>query len=376
VRKIKVAEYAYDFRELAAVKEVFDSGWLVYGEKGRQFEKEFARRHHVKHALSVCNATEGLNIAMKYLTERKGEVLCPALTYIATVNCVDRQNCKPVLYDSVGEHDLNLDLDSIKEQLSDQTVGVVVVHYGGHISPDIIAVSELCQERDIFLLEDCAHASVARLGDCYAGTFGDAGVFSFHGTKTLAIGEGGMIVTNRDELAEKINVDRIVSRRKEGSTYDVVGISGKSYMTEYQSAIGLVQLDKLSEYKRRLRTLTEAYIRLLVHRVVVPFEDEYSESDFTPYNFTIILPEDVDRNDIVTALSVAHIETTIEYIPVYDFSVYRGCKGQWQNVEQLKSRLLTLPLNVCMTVEDVEQVCHVVNSEVLKCKIKPTTLQY
>ncbi|MFA5216890.1 DegT/DnrJ/EryC1/StrS family aminotransferase [Sulfuricurvum sp.] len=367
---IRTAQFKYDSKELRAVKEVFASGWLVHHDKGKEFEEKIAKLHHKNYGVAVCSATEGLYLAVRALSFKIGTVLAPAMTFVSTVNCATRNGHNVRLYDIKSERDLNADFEDIKRKYTDDVVGVVVVHYGGHICEDINKIAAFCKEKGIFLIEDCAHAIGSTSFGYYAGHWGDASVFSFHATKTLAIGEGGMVITDSDVVSKKIRCMREIGRiADEIRKYDVIIPSGKCAMTEYQCAIGLVQLEKLAGFRKHLSKLGRTYMYgcLNIAGLTVPFARDYLNSDTTVYNFTVILPVDVNREEIQTFLKMKNIETTVEYQPIYRLALYtEHQKYTFPKIQVIEKRLLTLPVNVCMTLTDVKYVCEMLNYAITK----------
>ena len=210
--KIPLADVTLGPEEIAAVTAVLQSGWLSMGPKTQEFEAHFARLLGVKHALAVANGTAALHLACEVLGLGAGdEVLCPALTFVASANAILYTGARPVFVDISGPHDLNLSAADAARKVSERTRAIMVVHYGGYPA-DLDAIGALARRHGLRIIEDCAHAPGALYqgpqGPRPAGTWGDIGCFSFFANKNLTTGEGGMVVTDDDEVARKIKTAR------------------------------------------------------------------------------------------------------------------------------------------------------------------------
>ena len=194
--------------ELEAIQEVLDSNWLTMGPVTQKFEREFAALHGARFALAVTNCTAALHLALLALGVKSGdEVIVPSLTFVATVNAVRYCGATPVFADIRGAHDLTLDPDDVSARVTPRTRGVIVMHYGG-FPADMEAFRSLAEARQLFLVEDAAHAPASFLEGRALGTLGDVGCFSFFSNKNMTTGEGGMLVTHRSDLNERMGLLR------------------------------------------------------------------------------------------------------------------------------------------------------------------------
>ncbi len=194
--------------EIRAVTDVLRSKWLTMGEVTQHFEQSFAGFIGVKHAFAVTNATVALHLANTALGIGPGdEVILPSLTFVATANAVKYTGAQPVFVEITSDVDLDISPEAIKEAITPATKAITVMHYGGYPC-DMPAIRALAQEHGLAVIEDAAHAPGTELDGKKAGMFGDIGCFSFFSNKNLATGEGGMIVTDRDDLAEKIRLSQ------------------------------------------------------------------------------------------------------------------------------------------------------------------------
>ena len=371
--KVPLADVTLGPEETAAVTEVLQSGWLSMGPKTQEFEDRFAPFLGVKHAFAVANGTAALHLACEVLGLGPGdEVLCPALTFVASANAILYTGARPVFVDVTGPHDLNLSVADAAAKVSERTRAIMVVHYGGYPC-DMDAVAALARRHGLKIIEDCAHAPGAvyqsAQGPRMAGTLGDVGCFSFFANKNLTTGEGGMVVTNDDDLAGKIKTARSHGmttltwdrHRGHSFSYDVVARGYNYRLDELRAALGLVQLHKLTSANARRRELTEAYRAQLqnLDRLEIPFRDAPAGS--AHHLFPILLREPSQRADFMAALARQGIQTSIHYPPVHLFSYYRSLWDAGQDhrlprTEEMASRLVTLPLYASLTRGQLDTV--------------------
>lgn len=241
--------------EWEALKEPIFSGWITQGPKVKEFEKMFAEKHNVKHALAVSNCTTALHLALVALGIQAGdEVLVPAFTWVSTANAVMYCNATPVFVD-IDPITFNIDPDKIKEKITAKTKAIIPVHLFG-LCANIDAIREVAPQLKI--VEDGACAAGSAFLGKPAGSLGDIGCFSFHPRKSVTTGEGGMLTTNNDRLAEKLDMLRnhgasvSEEQRHRGPKpyilpeFDMVGYNYR--MTDLQGALGVVQLSKLEKF--------------------------------------------------------------------------------------------------------------------------------
>lgn len=254
-RNIPISLPSMGQEEWEALKDPIFSGWITQGPKVKEMEELFAARHKVKHALAVSNCTTALHLALVALGVGEGdEVLVPAFTWVSTANAVMYCNAKPVFVD-IDPITFNIDLNSIEAKITEKTKAIIPVHLFG-LCADIDAIKRIAPKLKI--VEDGACAAGAALNGRPAGSLGDIGCFSFHPRKSVTTGEGGMLTTNDDLLAEKLNMLRnhgasiSEEQRHKGPRpyilpeFDVVGYNYR--MTDLQGALGVVQLKKLDKF--------------------------------------------------------------------------------------------------------------------------------
>jgi len=360
--------------EIDAVSAVLRSGWLSMGPETLRFEEEFARFLGVPSALAVANGTVALHLAYLALGLGPGdEVLCPALTFVATANAILYTGARPVLVDVAGPHDLNMSPEDASRKLTSRTRAVLVVHYAGYPC----AMDHFCalaREHRLHLIEDVAHAPGGRHrsveGAKMLGTLGDAGCFSFFANKNMTTGEGGLVVARDPEVAAKARRARSHGmttltwdrHRGHSFTYDVTGLGYNYRLDEIRAALGLVQLQKLPAANAQRRELTRRYREKLQDPpgLILPFTAHPLE-DSACHLFPVVLPAGADRAGLMAALAEKGIQTSIHYPPIHRFSYYQKL---WPpdfdhglpQTEDLTARLVTLPLFPTMTGDQQDAV--------------------
>ena len=369
--RVPLADLDYGEDEETAVLNVLRSKWLTMGAVTQEFEERFARSVGSKHVFAVSNATEALHLACLALGIGLGdEVITPSLSFVATSNAVLYTGATVRFADITSAQDLTIDPEEIARQVTPKTKAIIVMHYGGYpcAMPEILAVAQCF---GLPVIEDAAHAPGAFLDGKALGTWGDLGCFSFFSNKNLSTGEGGMLVTDRDDLAEKIRHQRshgmttLTYDRHQGHayTYDVVDLGYNYRIDEIRSSLGIVQLNKLAANNTRRRALTEHYWQALAGSgVELPFHGSQrlnaTHAESACHLMPILLPPGSDRKAFIDALRTERIQTSIHYPPTHSFTYYRSRFGECSlpRTENIAAREVTLPLYPTMGAELVDLV--------------------
>jgi len=351
----------------AAVLAAVRSGWWSMGPNVAALEGEFAAFSGSKHALSVANGTAALHLALLAVGCGPGdEVLVPSLNFVAAANAIHHTGATPVFCDIVGDRDLNVSPRDLEAAIGPATKAVVVMHYGGHPCR-MQEILDLAARHGLELIEDAAHAPGATWNDRKCGTIGDIGCFSFFSNKNLPIGEGGVIITDDDLLAERIRLLRSHGmttltwdrHRGHANSYDVVTQGYNYRLDEIRAAIGLVQLERLEEQNARRAQLVALYRAALdgANGLTMPFASERGAKP-AHHLAVVVLPDGCSRDDVRTFLAGRGIQTSVHYPPIHRFSAYRDLKPQrpLPVTDSVASRLLTLPLYPHMREADASVV--------------------
>jgi dTDP-4-amino-4,6-dideoxygalactose transaminase len=361
--RVELAGVTIGVEERDAVDEVLRSGWLSMGPRTQEFEERFAAFVGGKNALAVANGTAALHLAALGLGVGPGdEVICPALTFVASAAAMRHAGADVILADSVSLDDFSIDPAEIGRLITPRTKAVVVVHYGGH-PIDVAAIRKQTEAHGLLMIEDAAHALGATFDDESCGTLGDAGCFSFFPNKNMTTGEGGMVVARDDEAAERMRRLRSHAmttltwdrHRGHASTYDVVGVGFNYRIDEIRSALGIAQLARLPELNARRAELVLRYReRLEGTEAVIP---SFGGRGTSANHLLVVVVADRDARDGVRErLQQARIQSSIHYPAIHRFAAYSG--GQPLAVaESIAARAVTLPLHPGLSEADVDLVC-------------------
>ena len=372
--KVQLFKLNYDDREVAAVADTVRGGWLTMGEKIQEFEAAFGKfLGQGVYCTATANCTAALHMALLALgVGPQDEVLVPALTFVADINVVKVCRADPVLVDCTSLHDWNIDPQDLQRKITDKTKAVIIVHYAGYpCNMDAVCsvLDQANQERKkkgrapIGLIEDAAHTPGATFKGRQCGTFGEVGCFSFFSNKNLSIGEGGMFVTRDQELDRKgkllrshgmtaLTLDRHKGR---AISYDVVQPGLNYRMDEMRAALGLVQLDKLTDANSARKRLVELYIEELktLKGITIPFQKEFAGSS-AYHIFPVLVDSAHDRTAVIEALKAEGIQASIHYPDFRSFSAYKNeLPNDTPVASEISSRALTLPLYPTMDPSEV-----------------------
>jgi dTDP-4-amino-4,6-dideoxygalactose transaminase len=348
--------------ERSAVSAIIDSGWLTMGERVQSFEKAFAAVHGVEDCVAVSSCTAALHLILHALDIGPGdEVLVPSLTFVATVNSILYVGARPVFVDIESAENPLISIKKSEPLCTSRTKAIILVHFAGYI-PDPAPWQDLANRKGLYLISDAAHAPGVR----ELGTFGDAAAFSFYGNKNMTTAEGGAVIASDPAVLQKVRQARAHGMssgthqrlNSRSPNYDVTILGFNYRLDEIRAAIGLVQLSNLLRWNEVRRNLASHYRSLLESRcpkVTVPFSRARTSAH---HILPVLLPDNVDRQDVIDDLRANEIQTTIHYPPVHTLTFYRS---RYPNValpqtEAFAARELTLPLHPLMSYASVEHV--------------------
>ena len=364
--------------EQADMDEVVDSmhaRWLGTGPKVNRFEELVRQYKGVSHAIAVNSCTAGLHLSCIALGLGPGdEVIAPALTFCSTVNTIIHSGATPVLAD-VDPHSMNIDAKSIVDKITERTRAIMVVHLAGR--PCCMrAIMEIAEKHNLVVIEDCAHAIETEYHGQKAGTIGAVGVLSFYATKNLTTGEGGMVLTDSAELADRIKqlclhgLSADAWKRYSDSGYKhyyVVEAGYKYNMMDLQAAIGLRQFERLERYAERRQQIWRRYVEAFASTpLVLPAPDE-PDTRHARHLFTVLVDEEkcgVSRDEFLSLMTEHHIGVGVHYLAVPEHPYYQQTYGwrpeAWPNAMRIGRQTVSLPLSGCLTDDDVQDVIQAV----------------
>jgi dTDP-4-amino-4,6-dideoxygalactose transaminase len=351
-----------------AVHEAVSSAWWSMGPRVAEFERRFAELVGVGHAFAVANGTAAIHLALVAAGVGPGdEVILPSLNFVAAANAVSIVGAEPVFCDVAGDTDLNLDPADLEAAVTPRTKALLLLHYAGFpcAIDDALAVAA---RHGLTVIEDAAHAPGARSAGRPCGSIGDIGCFSFFSNKNLPTGEGGAVVTNDDELAERLRLLRSHGmttltwdrHRGHASSYDVVTHGFNYRFDELRAAIGLVELDRLVDGNAARGRHAERYRERLsdVDGVVAPFADVGGDRNLPAHHlFVVLVPPGISRDGVREALAARRIQTSVHYPPIHRFTAFAGrSRRELPRTDAVAGRLITLPLFPHMHEEQVDEV--------------------
>ncbi len=355
------------------IDEALATGQLTLGKHVKMFEESFARQAGMRYAVAVNSGTSSLEIPLRILDVRDKTVLVPTNTFFATPAAVMHAGGRPRFVDA-DPATLAISLEEIRKRVTEDTAGVIVVHIAGIVTPAMSAIREFCQERGVFLLEDAAHAQGSAVNSMRAGSFGDAASFSFYPTKVMTSAEGGMIVTNRDDIYEEALIYRDQGKADFHSNFHTrLGYNWR--MSEPHAIIGRTQLARLEEFiavRNRIARIYDERLKEIPGITTLPLPAG-CRSNY--YKYVALLDDANDRKalkqtlreDYGVGLSGEVYDTPCHVQPVFsEFSA-----GSFPIAADICARHVCLPVHAAMKDEEAEYVVSSI-SNALKNLLKGT----
>lgn len=339
---------------LKVVEDVIKSNQYILGPAVSTFEQNFARRMQSRHAIGVNSGTDALLLTLHALGIQPGEeVICPAFTWVATADVIARLGLTTVFCDI--DEDFNIDPEAVRASITERTRAVIAVHLFGRAA-NLGALLEICNEHGIHLIEDCAQATGAEYNGKPVGTWGVAGCFSFYPTKNLGgFGDGGMILTDNDELAERLRLFRDHGRDADNSFLE---IGYNSRLDSLQAALLDVKLPNLDEDNAD-RQANAAFYQQTLNPEVFTLPRPAADGEHVYNLYTIRHPQ---RDQLRTFLKDRGIDTAIYYKrplhvqPCFEYLGYQ--EGHFPVSEQMSREVLSLPVAPGLTRQELEEVAH------------------
>jgi len=365
-KKISVGGPFLDENDIENVVKVLQEGRLSGGKYAEIFEKKFAKFIGVKHAISVNSATSGLQLMLAIDNIGKGdEVITTPYTYAATANVIVIQGAKPIFAD-IELDSYNIDSKNIENKISKKTKAIMPIHYGGQ-SSEIESIIKIANENNLHVFEDAAPSAGATYKKKMVGSFGEAAAFSFFPDKNMTTGEGGMITTNSEQVAEKA---QIMKKGGAKSRYFHIEIGWNFKMADPNAALGISQLTKLPKIIKEKQKLASNYIEM--------FDDKLKEEVFLPkimknrnhtFNiFSVRFKSEKIRDAVKQYLSKKNIETRICFPTVHQQPIYQKLFNykinSFPNAELAAKTTLCMPMIVGLTEKTQESIVNYVKKAI------------
>jgi len=352
-------------QDINDVSSVIKSGWLAHGKYSERLESLFCELTNAKYATTVSNCTAGLHLSCLAAGFAKDdEVIVPAQTHTATAHAVEYTGANVVFAD-VDSITGNILISEIEKRITNKTKGIIPVHMTGYPC-EMKKIKSICELQKIILIEDCAHAIGTKINGVHAGKFGFTGNFSFYPTKQITTGEGGIVVSDNEQIIEKIRklkafgIDTPPELRSKPGVYDVQDLGYNYRMTDFQAALGAGQMKRYSKNLAARQRNGKQYCELLKDIDGISYV-KYSK-DHSYFLFQIILDDNFDRDLVLLGLKKNNIGVSIHYAtPVPLMSYYRRKYGynfdQYPNAVKYGNQSISLPVHPKLIFKDIEYIC-------------------
>jgi dTDP-4-amino-4,6-dideoxygalactose transaminase len=372
---------AIEEAEIEEVVASMRSGWLGTGPKVAQFENDFRRYKDADHAVAVNSCTAALHLSILAAGIKPGdEVITTPMTFCATVNAIIHSGATPVLAD-VDPVTMNIDPKQVESKITRKTRAILPVHFAGRTC-DMDALCDLARQFNLKLIEDCAHAIETEYKGRKIGTFGDFGCFSFYVTKNIVTGEGGMVLSRREEDAARIKILALHGMSKDAwkrfgdegyKHYFVVECGFKYNMMDIQAAIGIHQLTRVETYWQRRQEIWNRYNEAFVDLPIGLPADPEPDTRHALHLYTILIdPEKtgISRNAFIDALIAQNIGAGVHYQSIPEHPYYQERFGwkpvDFPNAMKIGRQTVSLPLSAKLNKQDVSDVIAAVREVIAK----------
>ncbi|RJR30237.1 hypothetical protein C4564_00615 [Candidatus Microgenomates bacterium] len=361
--------------ELKILKQVFDSRWLGYGARSKQFETEFAQMLGCKYALGIASCTAGLFMSMEMLGIKKGdEVILPSVSFIGAANAVLKAGAKPVFVD-VDKKYFNILPSELEKAITKKTRAVLLLHYGG-IPSDMNAIKKILQKQKqkIYIIEDSANSIKSLYKGTYCGNIGDIGLFSLDANKVITTGTGGVMTLNDEYLYYKAQVmrfyglkptlssgyDAMRARREKWWEIELEHPGNRYLINDITSAIALGQMKKLDQFIKKRKQIWQFYNRRLetIKNIKLPYDPPKGTTS-SYYFYWLQVHNEAEQVSLAKYLVKNGIYTTFRYYPLHMVDFYKS-KASLPNSEQIAHTTLNLPLHHNLSHKDLDRIINTI----------------
>lgn len=366
--KIPLAKPYLDKEDAQNAYDTILTGWVTQGPRVQEFEEKFANYVGSKYAVALSNCTTALHLAMIVAGVKEGdEVICPSMSYVATANSIRYVGAK-VVFAEVNPTTYNIDVDDVRKKITSKTKAILIVHQIG-MPADIDAFKDLCNEKNLVLIEDAACAAGSSYKGNKIGSHSDLVCFSFHPRKVITTGDGGMITTNNEAYRDRIKLlrqhamsinDRIRHESDKVIFEDHVELGYNYRMTDIQAAVGIKQLEKLDKIVAERRKVAFKYHQAFkdINCIQLPLEADGYFSNYQSYNVYLKPSCKISRNDLMQALLDEGISTRRGVTTAHRETAYKNYQSNYSLPisEDTSDRSIVLPLFYPMTDNEINYV--------------------
>lgn len=372
--KIPLFNLNFDECEAKAAYDTIKSGWISTGPKNAELEQLFKDMWNVKYAVSMTNCTSALHVCCMVCGFGPGdEVICPSLTFAASCNCIRYVGATPVFADIIGPDDMNINPEDIEAKITPRTKGIVVVHMAG-FPCKMDKIMAIARKHNLKVIEDACHGPLSEYKGKKLGTIGDCAAFSFFSNKNISTGEGGMFITNNEEMEKAARLIRshgmstMSYQRAKGhaTTYDITCLGYNFRLDDIRASIAIEQLKKLPGDLQRREVVRKRYIEQLsgIPQIAIPFAD--NKEFVSNYIMPIVLLNSTRdrRNHIREYIHAAGIQTSVHYPAVHHFSTYQELGAILPQTDYVTDNEITLPMYAALTYEQIDYICQTLENAI------------
>ena len=338
------------------VNTALNQTMLTFGPQLEKFEADFSKYTKAKYAIAVSNCTAALHLSLKVLgIKENDEVIIPDLTFVADANAILACNAKPTIVD-INKNNFFLSISNLKKNITKKTKAIIPVHIYGQVC-NIDEVLDVAKANNLKVIEDCAHAIGTFHKSKHVGTIGNTGCFSFYPTKNITTAEGGMVITNSKNIADKVRQLRShgmlksLKSRYAGGYPWVFDISEPGYnyrLDEIRCALGISQLRRVAKINKMRKTAVSYYHSKLhnIPGIILPDMVRDKSHSYHLYTIRVTKSFGMSRNQLFKKLKQAGIRTTVYWMPIHKFTAYRkyAKKSSITNASKIYDEILSLPL--------------------------------
>jgi dTDP-4-amino-4,6-dideoxygalactose transaminase len=350
------------------VNKALSQSMLTLGPQLEKFETDFCKYSKAKYAIAVSNCTAALHLSLMALGIKQGdEVIIPDLTFVADANAVLACNAKPVIVD-VNKENFFLSISNLKKNITKKTKAIIPVHIYGQVC-NINEILDVAKDNNLKVIEDCAHAVGTFHKSKHVGTLGSTGCFSFYPTKNITTAEGGMVITNSKQIAEKVRqlrshgMTKSLKNRYSGEypwIFDIMEPGYNYRLDEIRAALGITQLKKIKKINELRKKASLYYHKNLQNIPGIILPDMVSDKSHSYHLYTIRVksPYRLSRNQLFKKLKDAGIRTTVYWMPIHMYTAYRKftSTSNIKNTSKIYEEILALPLFPNITLKHQNKV--------------------
>lgn len=365
--------------EIAEVVSCLKSGWIGTGPKVQKLEQIFKKYKDSKYAIALNSCTAALHLSILAAGIKQGdEVIVPTMTFAATANAIIHAGGIPVFADC-EKFTMNIDPEDIEKKITDKTKAIIPVHFAGRAC-NMNAIMDIAKKYNLKVIEDCAHAIETEYQGKKAGTFGDFGCFSFYVTKNIVTGEGGMVITDNEEVANKIKILGLHGMSKDAwkrfgdegyKHYSIVYAGFKYNMMDMQAAIGIHQLSRIDRYWKRRKEIWFRYNEAFEDLTMFIPAAEERRNRHAYHLYTLLLDSSklkITRDQFLNYMTRHNIGVGVHYIALHLHPYYQKAfgykQGDFPNAEWISDRTVSIPLSAKLTDDDVDDVIEAVKMSI------------